>query len=88
MIAVQCGGAGNRLKEVRICFDKGGNFRACGRNENQARLCSADRMYVPPVRLGAGERRERERPDSRPPRRKAPPLPPDTVPGPRGERRL
>ena len=36
MIVVQCGGAGNRLKEVRICFDKGGDFRACGRNENQA----------------------------------------------------
>jgi ribonuclease T2 len=54
MIAVQCGGSGNRLKEVRICFDKGGAFRACGRNENQRRLCSADRMYVPPVRLGAG----------------------------------
>ena len=35
MIVVQCGGAGNRLKEVRICFDKGGDFRACGRNENQ-----------------------------------------------------
>ena len=60
MIVVQCGGAGNRLKEVRICFDKGGDFRACGRNENQARLCRADRMYVPPVRLGAGERRDRE----------------------------
>ena len=36
MIAVQCGGAGNRLREVRICFDKGGTFRACGRNEDQA----------------------------------------------------
>ena len=36
MIAVQCGGTGNRLKEVRICFDKGGAFRACGRNEDQA----------------------------------------------------
>jgi ribonuclease T2 len=53
MIAVQCGGSGNRLREVRICFDKGGNFRACGRNENQRRLCSANRMYVPPVRGGA-----------------------------------
>src|SRR5262245_26084330 len=55
MIVVQCGGTGNRLKEVRICLDKGGEFRTCGRNENQHRLCSADRMYVPPVRLG-GER--------------------------------
>ncbi|MBO0742096.1 MAG: ribonuclease T2 [Hyphomicrobiaceae bacterium] len=63
MIAIVCGGAGNRLREVRICFDKGGAFRACGRNENQARLCSADRMYVPPVRLGAN----RGSPDRRPP---------------------
>lgn len=55
MIAVQCGGTGNRLREVRICFDKAGAFRACGSNENQRRLCSADRMYVPPVRLGAGK---------------------------------
>ena len=52
MIAVQCGGPGNRLREVRICFDKAGAFRACGANENQRRLCSADRMYVPPVRGG------------------------------------
>ena len=88
MIVVQCGGAGNRLKEVRICFDKSGDFRACGRNENQARLCRADRMYVPPVRVGAGERRDFERPDSRPPESKGPPLPPDTLPGPRGERRM
>ena len=49
-IAVDCGGAGPRLKEVRICFDKGGNFRSCGRNENQSRMCSAQRIYVPPVR--------------------------------------
>jgi ribonuclease T2 len=89
MIVVQCGGAGNRLKEVRICLDKGGNFRACGRNENQERLCRADRMYVPPVRAGAdGERREGDRPDSGPAPRKGPPLAPDTLPGPRGERRL
>jgi ribonuclease T2 len=55
MLAVQCGGAGNRLKEVRICFTKSGDFRACGRNESQRRLCSADRMYVPPVRGGGGK---------------------------------
>jgi len=79
MIAVQCGGAGNRLKEVRICFDKSGSFRACGRNENQSRLCSADRMYVPPVRAGGGERAMPER---------RPPTPnEELLPGPR-ERRL
>jgi ribonuclease T2 len=55
MLVVQCGGAGNRLREVRICFTKDGAFRACGPNENQRRLCSADRMYVPPVRLGAAK---------------------------------
>jgi ribonuclease T2 len=52
MMSVQCGGAGSRLKEVRICFSKDGEFRACGRNEDQRRLCSAERMYVPPVRGG------------------------------------
>jgi ribonuclease T2 len=53
MIAVECGGPGNRLKEVRICFDKTGNLQACGRNENQKKMCSAARMYIPPVREGA-----------------------------------
>ncbi len=53
MIVVQCGGSGNRLKEVRICFSREGNFRSCGHNENQHRLCSAERMYVPPVRASA-----------------------------------
>jgi ribonuclease T2 len=55
MLSVQCGGAGNRLKEVRVCFTREGEFRACGRNENQQRLCSAERMYVPPVRVGAAK---------------------------------
>jgi ribonuclease T2 len=58
MLSVQCGGAGNRLKEVRVCFTKAGQFRTCGRNEDQRRLCSADRMYVPPVRLGSGAAKE------------------------------
>jgi ribonuclease T2 len=53
MIAVSCGGTGNRLREVRICFDRQGNFHACGSNELQSRLCRAQRVYVPPVRVGA-----------------------------------
>jgi ribonuclease T2 len=53
MMSVTCGGAGNRLKEVRVCFTREGEFRACGRNEDQRRLCNAERMYVPPVRAGA-----------------------------------
>jgi ribonuclease T2 len=52
MLAVRCGGAGNRLKEVRFCFTKKGELRSCGANESQGRLCSAERMYVPPVRGG------------------------------------
>jgi ribonuclease T2 len=55
MLSVQCGGAGNRLKEVRVCFSKTGDFRPCGRNEDQRRLCSAERLYVPPVRVSAGK---------------------------------
>jgi ribonuclease T2 len=50
MIAVYCAGPGERLREVRICFDRDGKFRSCGKNEKQSRLCSAARMYVPPVR--------------------------------------
>jgi ribonuclease T2 len=79
MIAVECGGAGNRLKEVRVCFDKAGSFRGCGPNENQAKLCAADRMYVPPVRAESGGAR---RPDQREPAVR------DSLPGPRDERRL
>jgi ribonuclease T2 len=54
-IAIECGGPGNRLKEVRICFSKEGQFRTCGRNEDQRRLCSAPSMYVPPVRFPPGK---------------------------------
>lgn len=50
MIRVVCRGSGNRLREVRICFSKDGTLRACGQNEVQRRLCSARRMFVPPVR--------------------------------------
>ncbi len=53
MIAVACGGAGNRLKEIRICFSKDGAPQSCGSNEDQRRLCSSNRMFVPPVRSTA-----------------------------------
>jgi ribonuclease T2 len=66
MFVVECGGPGPRLKEVRVCFKKDGTLRACGRNEDQRRLCSAERVYVPPVRVGAAERREPEKRNSRP----------------------
>jgi ribonuclease T2 len=54
MIGVECRGAGNRLRAVRICFSRAGGFRACGTNEDRRRLCAAEKMYVPPVRANAG----------------------------------
>lgn len=62
MIGVACGGPGNRLREVRICFSREGEPIRCGRNEEQARLCRASRVHVPPVRsygppLTGGNRR-------------------------------
>lgn len=53
MLVVSCGGAGNRLREVRLCMSKDGDPRPCGNHESQRRLCNARRMYVPPVRLSA-----------------------------------
>ena len=61
-LAVSCGGPGNRLREVRVCVSREGAFRPGGQNENARRLCSADKIYLPPVRGGAG-------PAAPPPRR-------------------
>ena len=52
-LAVACGGPGNRLREIRICFSREGTYRPCGHNEDARRLCSADKLYLPPVRGGA-----------------------------------
>ncbi|MEZ5853333.1 MAG: ribonuclease T2 [Hyphomicrobiaceae bacterium] len=52
-LAVACGGPGNRLREVRVCFTREGVLRSCGQNENARRLCRASKMYVPPVRGGS-----------------------------------
>jgi ribonuclease T2 len=51
MLAVVCDGKG--LKEVRICFSKDGHPRACGRNENQNKLCSINRVFIPPTGASA-----------------------------------
>lgn len=50
MISIVCGK--RRLREVRICFKRNGELRACGQNENQQRLCRNPKVYLPPVRLG------------------------------------
>jgi len=54
MIAISCRGSGHRLREVRICFSRNGTLLPCGRNESQKRMCSAQKMFVPPVRLSSG----------------------------------
>lgn len=55
-IAVSCDrGSGNKLVEVHICLSRSGIPRPCGQNESLRRMCSASRMYVPPVRLGGGQ---------------------------------
>lgn len=53
MMAVSCGGPGNKLREIRICFSREGQPRSCGDNENQRRMCSASSMFIPPSRSTA-----------------------------------
>lgn len=62
MIAVSCGGSGNRLREVRICYGRDGAPRSCGGSLDQRRLCRADRLYVPPVRGGTASPAEGPKP--------------------------
>lgn len=63
MLAISCGGPGNRLREIRICFNKEGTAPvACGSNEDQRRMCSARSMFVPPVR---STRAGPDKPDNR-----------------------
>ena len=50
MIGVDCGGSGNRLTEIRICFSRAGQPTSCSKNEDQRKLCRAEKMYLPPVR--------------------------------------
>jgi ribonuclease T2 len=56
MVAINCGGGGNRLRDVRICMTKSGRPRPCGPNENRRALCQAREMIVPPVRSRDVER--------------------------------
>jgi ribonuclease T2 len=50
MMSLSCGNRRDRgrLQELRICFDRGGAFTACGPNE--ARQCRAQDLFLPPVR--------------------------------------
>jgi len=49
MIAISCG-RDRRLREVRICFTKDLQPRACGANEAQPKLCPHEKLVMPPVR--------------------------------------
>ena len=54
MISIDC--KNRRLRELRICFTRDLKLRNCGSNEQQKRLCSSEKIVLPPVRLGAFER--------------------------------
>jgi hypothetical protein len=49
-LSVQCGNATGqaRLSELRVCVNKAGSFRACGKNE--ARQCRAKSLILLPVK--------------------------------------
>lgn len=49
MISIACG-RNKRLREVRICFTRDLELRACGANEAQSKLCRLNRIVMPPVR--------------------------------------
>lgn len=48
MISIVCGK--RRLREIRICFNKAGELKACGQNEKQQKLCRNPKVYLPPAR--------------------------------------
>lgn len=86
-IAVTCNGPGNRLREIRVCFTREGEYRACGRNEDARRLCGAPKVYIPPVRASA-QPSDQRRGDGVPPQ-SIPPGPGEpSLNNSRGERRI
>jgi ribonuclease T2 len=51
MISIGC--KGRNLGDLRICFGRDLALQSCGANETQEKLCSSDKVVMPPVRLGA-----------------------------------
>lgn len=51
MISIAC--KGRHLGDLRICFTRDLKLRACGVNERQEKLCSSEKVVMPPVRAGA-----------------------------------
>ena len=52
MISIAC--KGRNLGDLRICFGRDLRLRSCGVNEAQKKLCSSERIVMPPARLGSG----------------------------------
>jgi ribonuclease T2 len=51
MISVDC--KDRRLRELRICFTRDLKLKSCGVNETQQKLCSAEKLIMPPTRAAA-----------------------------------
>lgn len=51
MISIGC--KGRNLGDLRICFGRDLKLQSCGVNETQEKLCSSDKIVMPPVRLGS-----------------------------------
>ncbi len=88
MLGVVCGGQGGRLREVRVCFSREGEFRTCGQNESPRRLCNLQRMFVPPVRDAGAPRTQGSAPPPQQQRGTSPLPGPADVPAVRGERKI
>jgi ribonuclease T2 len=56
MISIDC--KDRRLREMRICFTRDLKLRGCGDNERQEKLCNAEKIVLPPVRVGADKPRQ------------------------------
>jgi ribonuclease T2 len=65
MIAVDCGGAGGSLREVRLCLTRDGKPRSCGQNETRRRLCTANQVFIPPARSTKETMPESQQPGQR-----------------------
>ncbi|MBI1649746.1 ribonuclease T2 family protein [Hyphomicrobium sulfonivorans] len=75
MISVGCSGFGNRLRDVRICFTRNGQGRACGDNEAQNKMCRARQVNVPPVRSSPRRANTDSTPNMKPERDRGLPRP-------------
>jgi ribonuclease T2 len=51
MISIAC--KGRNLGDLRICFGRDLQLQSCGVNETQQKLCSSEKIVMPPVRQGS-----------------------------------